>query len=108
MAKSVFPDNYAGPIPVPLVTTFEGVYRASLFEQGTLFTPQIPPFYDPSGLDTIISDGKTITIICLQASRIPTVADWAKDGTVTNAPVLATGSGYTAAFTGTMNYFTDE
>ena len=108
MAKSQFPNNYAGPVPAPLATTFEGAYRGELYEQGSLFTPQIPPVYDPSGLDTVVSDGKTITIECLQAQRIPLVAEWSKDGTVNNGPVLALTNGYTASFTGTMTYYTDE
>jgi len=107
-SKSQFPNNYAGPVPAPLATTFEGVYRTELLESGLLFTPQIPPLYDPSGLDTIVSDGKTLTITCLQSQRIPLVAEWAKDGTVNNGPVLATGSGYTASFAGTMTYYTSQ
>lgn len=102
-----YPNNYIGAFPVPLVTTYEGNYSLKLSELGTTFIPQIPPFYDPSGLDTAVLDGKTIIFECRQASSIPAVADWTKEGTVTNAPVLALGN-YTIAFTGSVTYFTDE
>lgn len=107
VSNVAFPDNYVGPIPIPLVTTYEGSYTARLVETGTVFVPRIPPLYDTSGLDTIVLDGKTITFECIQASRIPTIADWTKEGTVTNAPVLALGN-YTISFTSSLTYFTDE
>lgn len=105
---SSYPDNYVGSFPVPLVVTYEGGYSVQLGEIGSTFVPQIPPFYDPSGLDTAVLDGKTIVFECQQASRIPAVADWSKDGTVTNAPILATGTGYNLSFTAAVTYFTDE
>lgn len=103
-----YPDNYAGSVPVPLVVTYEGNYAAKLGEVGSIFVPQIPPFYDPSGLDTAVLDGKTVVFECGQAQRIPTIDDWTKDGTVTNAPILATGTGYELSFTSSITYFTDE
>lgn len=102
-----FPNGYAGGIAAPLAVVMDGSFVATIPEEGFLFTTRTPPFYVNQG--QWVADGYTITISCAQSqfTLLGGVAWSGLEGTLYNANVLAL-SQYTARFTGSVTYFTDE
>lgn len=98
-----FPNGYAGPVPGPASITMNGNYTVRIYETGSTFFPVVQPV--PVETEAWISDGITLVVNCDQ-TQWGLGPVWELEGTAYNANV--TLGNYTASFTGSITYFTDE